>query len=76
MSNETIGKYLLKVHDNIIDGQLSYSDRYKIGEEIGLLDKIQTDHILEILMKDGYITIDKENSKIRLTDKSYKKINK
>jgi hypothetical protein len=47
---------------------------YKIGEDIGLIDKIQTDHIVEILSNDGYIHSDKENSKIRLTDEGYKRL--
>jgi predicted transcriptional regulator len=47
---------------------------YKIGEDIGLVDKIQTDHIVEILLKDGYIINGKENSKIKLTDEGYKRL--
>ena len=74
MANETIGKYLLKLQEQSIDGQVSYVDMYKIGEEIGLVDKIQTDHIVEILLKDGYIDKDKENSKIRLTGEGYKRL--
>ena len=74
MANETIGKYLLKLQEQSIDGQVSYVDMYKIGEEIGLVDKIQTDHIVEILLKDGYIDNDKENSKIRLTGEGYKRL--
>ena len=42
MSNEMIGKYLLKLKDNTIDGQNRFVDAYKIGDEIGLLDKLQT----------------------------------
>lgn len=74
MPNETIGKYLLKLQEKTISGQVSYVDKYKIGEDIGLVDKIQTDHIVEILLKDGYIINDKENSKIRLTDEGYKRL--
>ncbi|HJY11047.1 MAG TPA: hypothetical protein VJ250_08850 [Nitrososphaeraceae archaeon] len=74
MSNETIGKYLLKVQQETIDGEVSYVDMYKIGQEMGLVDKIQTDHIVEILLKDGYIINGKENSKIRLTDEGRKRI--
>lgn len=74
MTNETIGKYLLKLQEKTIDGHASYVDMYKIGEDIGLVDKIQTDHIVEILFKDGYIHDDKENSKIRLTDEGYKRL--
>jgi hypothetical protein len=73
VSNETIGKYLLKLQEETIDGHASYVDMYKI-EDIGLVDKIQTDHIVEILFKDGYIHGDKENSKFRLTDEGYKRL--
>lgn len=34
MSNETIGKYLLKVQQETIDGEVSYVDMYKIGQQI------------------------------------------
>ena len=74
MSNETIGKYLLKLQEKTIDAQVSYVDMYKIGEEIGLVDKIQTDHIVQILLKDGYLDNDKENSNIRLTGEAYKRL--
>jgi hypothetical protein len=46
---------------------------YKIGEDIGLLDKIQTDHIVEILSKDGYIR-NYENSKIGLTEEGLERL--
>lgn len=58
MSNDTIGKYLLKLQEKTVDGDTSI-DMYKIGEDIGLLDKIQTDHIVEILLKGIQITIRK-----------------
>lgn len=74
MPNETIGKYLLKLQEKTISGQVSYVDKYKIGEDIGLVDKIQTDHIVEILLKDGHIDNDKENPKIRLTEEGYKRL--
>lgn len=74
MPNETIGKYLLKLQEKTIDGEGSYLDMYKIGEDIGLVDKIQTDHIVEILLKDGYIDNDKENAKIKLTDEGYERL--
>lgn len=33
-----------------VDGD-TFIDMYKIGEDIGLVDRIQTDHIVEILLK-------------------------
>lgn len=73
MSNDTIGKFLLKLKEMTTDGD-TYIDMYKIGEDIGLLDKIQTDHIVEILSKDGYIQGNHENSKIGLTEEGLEKI--
>ena len=72
MSNDTVGKYLLKLQE-----MTQHSDRlidmYKIGENIGLLDKIQTDHIVEILSKDGYIR-NYENSKVELTEEGLERL--
>ena len=76
MSNDIIGNYILKVQEKTVNGQVSNDDVYKIAEEIGLADKIQTYHIVEILFKDGYITIDNENSKITITDAGYKRSRK
>jgi hypothetical protein len=53
VSNETIGKYILKLQEKTIDEQVNYVDMYNTGEDIGLVDKIQTDHIVQILLKDG-----------------------
>ena len=36
----------------------------------------QTDHILEILFKNGYIINGRENSKIKLTKEGYKRLKK
>lgn len=73
MSNDTIGRFLLRLGE-LKDGDDTDVDMYKIGEDIGLVDGLQTEHIVEILRKDGYITILKENSKIRLTDAGYKRL--
>jgi hypothetical protein len=74
VSNEMIGKYLLRIQEKTIDDQGNYVDMYKIGEDIGLVDKIQADHIVEILLKDGYIINGRENSKIKLTNEGYKRL--
>jgi hypothetical protein len=74
MSNETAGQYLVKLREMTTVNQLSV-DMYKIGEKIGLVDKIQSDHIVEILSKDGYIMTDKSNSKVRLIDTGYQRLN-
>jgi predicted transcriptional regulator len=74
MSNETIGKFLLKLYEESGDNEMHYIDKYEIGKEIGLLDKIQTDHIVEILVKDGFVNNDAESSKIRITEEGNKRI--
>lgn len=74
MSNETIGKFLLKLYEESGDNEMRYIDKYEIGKEIGLLDKIQTDHIVEILVKDGFVNNDAESSKIRITEEGNKRI--
>ena len=56
-----------------VDGDI-FIDMYKIGEDIGLVDGIQTDHIVEILLKDGYIDNHKETTKIRLTEEGPQKV--
>lgn len=58
-----------------VDGD-TFIDMYKIGEDIGLVDRIQTDHIVEILLKDGYIDNHKETTKIRLTEEGHKRLEK
>jgi hypothetical protein len=75
LCHDIIGKYLLKLQEMTIDGEDSSIDMYKIGEDIGLVDTIQSDHIVQILLKDGCIRSDKENySKIKLTDEGYKRM--
>jgi len=73
VSNNTIGKFLLRLRELTVDGN-SLFDMYNIGEDIGLVDRIQTDHIVEILEKDGYIGDHKGNSKIRLSDEGRKRL--
>jgi predicted transcriptional regulator len=68
MSNETIGKFLLKLYEKTDDNEIDYFDRYEIGEEIGLLDKNQVDDVVKCLVKDGFINIDAGIPKIRITE--------
>ena len=74
MLNETIGRFLLKLQEETNDSEISYFDKYRIGKEIGLVANIQTDHIVEILAKEGYVSNGKENSNIRLTDEGHKRL--
>ncbi|MDP9304760.1 MAG: hypothetical protein M3O68_00250 [Thermoproteota archaeon] len=74
MSNETIGKFLLKLYEKTGDNEIHYFDKYEIGEEIGLLDKIQTDHIVEALVTDGFVNNDADKSKISITEEGIKRL--
>jgi hypothetical protein len=73
MSNRTIDKYLLKLQEVTNQSEVSHVDMYKIGEEIGLVDKIQTEHIVEILLKDGLVN-NKENFKIELSEEGHRRL--
>ena len=74
MSNETIGKFLLKVYEKTDDNEIGYFDKYEIGEEIGLLDKNQLDEVVDCLVKDGFINIDAGIPKIRITEEGIEQI--
>jgi predicted transcriptional regulator len=74
MSNEIIGKFLLKLYEKTGDNEPRYFDKYDIGEEIGLLDKTQTDHVVENLVKDGFVNNDTQGSKIRITEEGNKRL--
>jgi hypothetical protein len=74
MSNETIGKFLLKVYEKTDDNEIGYIDKYEIGEEIGLLDKNQLDDVVDCLVKDGFINIDAGIPKIRITEEGIEQI--
>jgi hypothetical protein len=74
MSNEILGKFLLKLYEKTGDNEIGYFDRYEIGEGIGLLDKVQTDHVVENLVKDGFVINDAQSSKIRITEEGNKRL--
>jgi predicted transcriptional regulator len=74
MSNETHDKFLLKLYEKTGDNEIAYFDRYEIGEEIGLLDKVQTDHVVENLVKDGFVNNEPQGSKIRITEEGNKRL--
>ncbi|HEY7777485.1 MAG TPA: hypothetical protein VIA09_03000 [Nitrososphaeraceae archaeon] len=74
MSNETIGKFLLKVYEKTDDNEIEYFDKYEIGEEIGLLDKNQVDDVVKCLVKDGFVHIDAGIPKIRITEEGIEQI--
>jgi hypothetical protein len=74
MSNKILGKFLLKLYEKTGDNEIGYFDRYEIGEGIGLLDKVQTDHVVENLVKDGFVINDVQSSKIRITEEGNKRL--
>lgn len=74
MSNETHSKFLLKLYEKTGDNEIGYFDRYEIGEQIGLLDKVQTDHLVENLVKDGFVKNDAQSSKITITEEGNKRL--
>ena len=74
MSNETIGKFLLKVYEKTDDNEIESFDKYEIGEEIGLLDKNEVDDVVKCLVKDGFINIDAGIPKIRITEEGIEQI--
>ena len=75
MAHEDLGEtflltlYLNTVHDNVQD-----FDKYEIGNDIGLLDKLQTDSLVKELVERGYIMKSKEKSKIYLSNKGREKV--
>jgi hypothetical protein len=48
-------------------------NKYEIGNEIGLLDKTQTDNLVDKLVSRGYV-IEAKNDKIYLSIKGRKKV--
>ena len=74
MSNEILGKFLLKLYEKTGDNEIGYFDRYEIGEGIGLVDKVQTDHVVENLVKDGFVINEVQSSKIRITEEGNKRL--
>ncbi len=74
MSNETMGKFLLKLYEKTGDNEIEYFDKYEIGEGIGLLDKKEVDDVVKCLVKDGFINIDAGILKIRITEEGIEQI--
>ena len=74
MSNETMGKFLLKVYEKTGNNEIGYFDKNEIGEEIGLLDKNELDDVVDCLVKDGFISIDAGITKIRITEEGIEQL--
>ena len=75
MAHENIGQaFLLKLYENTVDDDVHDFDKYDIGNDIGLLDKVQTDNLVDELLDRGYVNKAKEKSKIYLSNKGRKKV--
>jgi hypothetical protein len=75
MARENLGQtFLLKLYEKTVNNGVQIIDRYEIGREIGLLDKMQTDNLVNELTYNGYICQSKERSKIYLSSEGRKKV--
>ena len=75
MAHEDLGQtFLLTLYENTVDDNVQDFDKYEIGNDIGLLDKLQTDNLVKELVERGYIMKSKEKSKIYLSNKGKEKV--
>jgi hypothetical protein len=75
MAREDLGQaFLLNLYEKTVNDGNQIIDRYEIGREIGLLDKSQTDNLVNELVYNEYIREGKEKSKIYLSNKGRKKV--
>ena len=75
MASEDLGQtFLLTLYENTVDDNVQDFDKYEIGNDIGLLDKLQTDNLVKELVERGYIMKSKEKSKIYLSNKGRGKV--
>ena len=76
MYNEAFDKFLLKLFEKTADkGQKSFFNKYEIGKEIGVFDRVEVDRIVKILHGDGFVVDNEvENSEVRITDKGKKRL--
>jgi hypothetical protein len=75
MAREDLGQtFLLTLYENTVDDNVQDFDKYEIGNDIGLLDKLQTDNLVKELVERGYIMKSKEKSKIYLSNKGKEKV--
>jgi hypothetical protein len=75
MAHEDIGQsFLLKLYEKSVSDSIQDFDMYEIGSDIGLLDKVQTDNLVEELLDRGYVNKAKEKSKIYLSNKGRKRV--
>jgi len=75
MAHEDIGQtFLMKLYEKSVNDSVQDFDKYEIGNDIGLLDKVQTDNLVDELLDRGYVIKAKEKSKIYLSNKGRKRV--
>jgi hypothetical protein len=61
MARENLGQtFLLKLYEKTVNNGVQIIDRYEIGREIGLLDKMQTDNLVNELTYNGYMSVQRK----------------
>jgi hypothetical protein len=74
MARENLGDtFLRKLYEKTVNNEIETIDMYELGKEIGLLDKVQTYHLVDELIYQGYIR-KKNGSKIYLSEKGRKRV--
>jgi len=75
MAHEDIGQaFLMKLYEKSVNDSVHDFDKYEIGNDIGLLDKVQTDNLVKELVSRGYVVEAKEKTKIYLSNKGRKRV--
>jgi hypothetical protein len=75
MAHQDIGQiFLMKLYEKSVNDSVQDFDKYEIGRDIGLLDKVQTDNLVKELVYRGLVIETKEKSKIYLSNKGRKKV--
>ena len=75
MAHEDIGQtFLMKLYQKSVNNGVQEYDKYQIGSDIGLVDKIQTDNLVKELVYRGYVIEAKEKPKIYLSNKGRKRV--
>lgn len=61
MAPEDLGQtFLLTLYENTVDDNVQDFDKYEIGNDISLLDKLQTDNLVKELVERGYHEVERK----------------
>jgi hypothetical protein len=60
---DIVQTFLMKLYEKSVNDSIQDFDKYEIGRDIGLLDKVQTDNLVKELVYRGYVIEAKEKSK-------------